>query len=368
MKILHLASPNLGGIESYIFSHYKYMDQDKFQFDFMTQNQSLREAEEYRNFQFHVKLLPTTAAKEPEVFTRRVYEILSEGYDVLHLHTCFWTGFRIEEIAREIGIKKVIVHSHSSAIDETDVKKREMLLKRHEEVKRSFSPDLATDFWACSWKAADWLFGEQIPRSTIRVMKNAIEVERFRFDARLRQATRKELGLEDAWVLGTVGRLSFQKNHAFLLELFRAFHEKYPNAKLLMIGNGELQCELERQIRESGLKDAVLLLGWKASVENYLQAMDCFLLPSRFEGNPISLIEAAASGLPAVIADTITEEAVIADTILREPLDISRWIFALEEVLRKPIDRREGEKTVRMAGYDVRQQAKALEILYESQD
>lgn len=368
MKILHLASPNLGGIESYIFSHYKYMDQDKFQFDFMTQNRDLRDAEEYRNFRFDVKLLPTTAAKDPEDFTRRVYEILSEGYDVLHLHTCFWTGFRIEEIAREIGIKKVIVHSHSSAIDETDVRRRELLLKRHEEVKRSFSSDLATDFWACSRKAADWLFGEQIPKSAIRVMKNAIEVERFQFDPQMRQATRKELGLEGSWVLGTVGRLSFQKNHAFLLEVFRAFHEAHPSAKLIIIGDGELRCELGRQIEESGLKDAVLLLGWKAAVENYLQAMDCFLLPSRFEGNPISLIEAAASGLPAVIADTITEEAVIADIIHRVPLDVSRWIFALEEILRQPIDRREGERTVRMAGYDVRRQAKALEMLYESRD
>ena len=87
MKILHLASPGLGGIETYIFSHYKYMDQREFRFDFMTQNAGLRDAEEFRNFRFDVKLLHTAAGKDPEGFKKRVREILLEGYDVLHLHT-----------------------------------------------------------------------------------------------------------------------------------------------------------------------------------------------------------------------------------------------------------------------------------------
>lgn len=366
MRILHLASPNLGGIEAYIFNHYKYMDQDRFRFDFMTQNRSLRDAEEYRDFRFHVKLLPATAAKDPEGFTRQVRKILSEGYDVLHLHTCYWTGFLIEKIAKEVGIKKVIVHSHSSFIDENDAGKRQILLERHEEVKRAFSPDLATDYWACSWNAADWLFGEQISRNKIKIMRNAIESKRFRFNPEARKRIRAELCLQNNLILGTVGRLTFSKNHEFLINLFFEFQKVNPTARLLIIGDGELRQTLRRQIYENGLENKVLLLGWKPNVEDYLSAVDIFLLPSRFEGNPISLIEATASGLPAVIANTVTEEAVLTETIQRIPVDIPMWNLAITRLASIKSRREDGIEVVRNAGYDVEQQAKVLEVMYGS--
>lgn len=367
IKVLHLTSAyRVGGVDTYIFSHYKYMNRDRFQFTFMTRNGSLQDAEQFQEFSYDVKLLPTTAAGDRELFIKRVREILMEGYDVLHLHTSYWTGFLIEEIAKEIGIPKVIVHSHNTSIaDVSEPEERKARLKQHEAVKKAFSLDLATDFCACSWKAADWLFGPQIPRDKIRIMKNAIEVERFQFNPEVRRRIRAELGLENTWVLGTVGRIAYQKNPEFMVEIFREFHKTHHHAKLLMVGDGELWKDLESQIQKSGLEDAVLLLGWKPNVENYLQAMDCFLLPSRFEGNPISLIEAAASGLPAVIADTITEEAVIADNIHWVPLDISSWLSALEAIFDAPIDRTAGAKVVRAAGYDIKQQAKVLEELYE---
>lgn len=368
MKILHLASPKLGGIEAYIFNHYKYMNQKEFQFDFMTQNADLRNADEYRDFQFNVKLLPTTAAKDPESFANRVREILLEGYDVLHLHTCYWTGFRIEEIAKEVGIKRVIVHSHSTFIDEPNPEKRQMLFARHEEVKKDFSQDLATDFWACSAKAADWLFGPQIPGNQIRIMKNAIEVDRFQFNPQKRRQIRTDLGFQDNFILGTVGRLTFSKNQEFLIDLFFEFRKTHPNARLLIIGDGELRQALERQIYERDLKDDVLLLGWKTNVEDYLSTMDMFLLPSRFEGNPISLIEATASGLSVVAADTVTEEAVLTKTVQRVPVDIAQWNLAITQLASVESNREDGIEAVRGSGYDVKQQAKILEAMYRGEE
>lgn len=367
MKILHLTPPyGLGGIDFYVFNHYRHMDRERFKFTCMTQNRGLREAEEFQDLSFDVRLLPTTAAKGPELFANRVREILMEGYDVLHLHTSYWTGFRVEEIAREVGVPKVIVHAHASFIEEIDDEKRKTLLNRHEECKRSFPLELATDYWACSWKAADWLFGPQVPRDKIRIMKNAIEVERFRFRPEARKQIRTKLGLGNALVLGTVGRMNYAKNQAFLIDLFFEFQKRRPEAKLIIIGDGELRESLETQIDGYGLNGSVLLLGWKPDAENYLQAMDCFLLPSRFEGNPISLIEAAASGLPAIIADTITEEAVIANNIYRIPLEISRWLSALEQTVGESVDRKNGAEIIRNAGYDVKYQAKELERLYEA--
>lgn len=365
IRVLHLASPGIGGIENYIFSHYKYMDQSRFKFDFLTQNRGLKNAKEFQQFNYEVKLLPTTAAKDRELFIWEVKEILTEGrYDVFHLNTCYWTGFLLEEIAQEVGVPKVIVHSHSTFIDENDPDKREQLLRCHEEIKAIFPASLATDFWACSGTAADWLFGSQIPREQIKIMKNAIELERFQFSRQKREQIRAELGLENSLVLGTTGRLAYQKNHSFLVALFSEFVKKYSLAKLLIIGDGELRKELEKQICNSQLEANVFMLGWKTNVEDYLQAMDIFLLPSRFEGNPISVFEAAASGLQCVISDSITAETEVLKTVQRVPLEITLWQSAIATAQKETIDRRNGVKMVRDAGYDVSRQAKVLEGLY----
>lgn len=365
LRVLQLVSPGFGGIESYVFSHYKYMDRRKFRFDFLTQNRALEGAEQYREFSYDVHLLQTTAEKDRDSFVRRMREVLGGGYDVLHLNNCFWTGFLLEELAREAGIRKIIVHSHSTFIDEPDERKRAELLRRHEEIKRAFSPELATDFWTCSRAAADWLFGPQIPRDRIRLMKNAIEVEKYRFDPQKRARLRDELNLGDALVLGTAGRLAYQKNHSFLIDMFSRFHRRRPQSKLLIVGDGELRGELESQITGKGLEKDVLLLGWRTNVEDYLQAMDVFLLPSRFEGLGIAAVEAAASGLPCVLSDQVPEEVAFSEDIQRIPLEISAWTTAVETASQRRPDRQDGAGTVRAAGYDIKRQAKVLEALYE---
>ena len=366
IRILHLTPPGFGGIDSYIFGHYRHMDQQRFRFDFMTQNLELENAEQYQDFSYRVWTLPVTAAQDRSGFIKRVRKILQEGYDVLHLHTSYWTGFLLEELAKEAGIPKVILHAHSTAVDENDPEKRLALSRRHEEIKRAFSPDLATDYWACSWKAAGWLFGEQIPGEKIRIMKNAIEVERFRFSQQKRKKLRQEFGIEeDTLVLGTAGRLSYQKNQAFLIDVFSDFHRRHPNSKLLLVGDGELRGTLKLQIAEKGLEKDVLMLGWRTNVEDYLQAMDVFLLPSRFEGLGIAAVEAAASGLPCLVSDQVPREVAFAENIRHIPLDISAWTAALEETARLHMNRQDGAKAVRAAGYDIKRQAKVLEALYE---
>lgn len=365
IRVLQLVSPTFGGIESFVFNHYRYMDKQRFQFDFLTQNRALEGAAQYREFQYKVHLLQTAANSNKDLFVRHIREIFKEKYDVLHLNNCFWTGYLLEELAREAGIRKVIVHSHSTFIDEPDKVQRAELLRRHEEIKRTFSPDLATDYWACSQVAADWLFGPQIPRGKIRIMKNAIELERFQFDPRKRERVRDELGLGDALVLGTAGRLSYQKNQAFLIDVFAKFRQRCPRSKLLFVGDGELRGELEAQAAALGLEKDVLLLGWKTNVEDYLQAMDVFLLPSRFEGLGIAVVEAAASGLPCLVSDQVPKDVAFTEYIRHIPLALPAWTAALEEASQLRPDRRDGVRVVRDAGYDIKRQAKILEALYE---
>jgi len=363
VKILHLTPPGFGGIDSYIFNHYKYMNQKKFQFDFITQNQALENTEQYRNFQY--KVYPIQAAVQgPDSFRTHIRKIFQNNYDILHLHTSYWTGFLLEELAKEAGIKKVIVHCHSSFIDESNDRKREQLLRHHQQVKQAFSPELATDFWACSKLAADWLFGPQIPKDKIKIMKNAIELEKYQFDKQKRNIIRRRLGVEDSLVLGTVGRLSYQKNHAFLIDVFLKFHQEHPKSKLIIIGDGELRDNLEKRIYDNHLEKDVLLLGWKMDVKNYLQAMDIFLLSSKFEGFPIATVEAIASGLPCIMSDKISKDEMLKENIYYIPLEVSKWNNTLKKVKGIPIDRRKGGNIVRSAGYDVPRQAKILEKLY----
>lgn len=365
IKVLHLTPPGFGGIDAYIFTHYKYMDPSKFQFDFLTQNRDLEGAKQYEGFRYHVYPLPVTAAADRTRFIQCVTDVLKEKYDAFHIHTSYWTGFLLEELAKETGIGKIIVHAHSSFVDEPDDKKRVRLLRRHDEVKRAFSPELATDFWACSQFAADWLFGPQIPRSKIRIMKNAIEIEKFRFAPRKRAHIRNELGLGDALVLGTAGRLSYQKNQAFLIDVFAEFHQRHPNSKLLLVGDGELRGELEEQIARKKLEKDVLMLGWKTNVEDYLQAIDVFLLPSRFEGLGIAAVEAAASGLPCLVSDQVPGEVAFREDIRHLPLNAPTWIATLEELVQLRPNRQDGAEAVRAAGYDIKRQVKVLETLYE---
>ena len=353
-------------MDAYVFNHYQYMDWSRFRFDFMTTSVGFRDAPQYRKYPHTVNILPVAGAENRVSLIQTVQKILQKKYDALHLHTSFWTGTLIEEIAKDMGVPKVIVHAHSSYAEEKNDEKRQRILERHEAVKQSFKVDLATDYWACSQKAADWLFGRQIPRERIAIMQNAIEVDKYRFDPQLRASVREKLGLGDAVVLGTVGRITYSKNHSFLVDMFAEFYKAHHNAKLLIIGDGELREELQAQICEKHLEGAVLLSGWTTDVKCYLQAMDCFLLPSRFEGFPISVLEAVTAGLPCVVSENITDEIIFSERIRQIPLSIPTWIITTEAMLKSQFDRSGGADIVHAAGYDVRLQAKVLERMYEA--
>ena len=172
------------------------------------------------------------------------------------------------------------------------------------------------------------------------------------------------MGLDGALVLGTAGRFAYSKNYDFLLDVFAGFYRKNPRARLLLLGDGELREDLERQIRENRLEDAVLLLGWRTNMEAYFQAMDLFLLPSRFEGLGIAAVEAVASGLPCIVSDQVPKDVVFSPNTRQVPLVLSDWENALAELSQVHIDRHEGVKLTQAAGYDVREQAKELARSY----
>jgi glycosyltransferase involved in cell wall biosynthesis len=292
--------------------------------------------------------------------------VLDKGYDAIHLHTPYWTGFIIEEIAKKRGIPVVIVHSHSTKIDIADEEKRNEASKLHEKVKSSFNMNLATHFCACSDVAADWLFGEQISRDKIRVLHNAIDTEKFSFSPCIREKHRTEFHAKDSFLIGFAGRFCYQKNPEMLIDIFINVSKHLPQAKLLLIGIGEMLEKIKERVFNCGLSEKVIFLGYRTNVSDLLQAMDVFLLPSRFEGLPITLVEAQCSGLHCLTSEYVTKETKITPLLEFLPYDTNVWAKRIREIAGSRFIRDDMSNELDKAGYSLKSQIKVLEDIYSN--
>ncbi len=353
------------GVYKYIFNHYKYFDTSKVEFGFLTRAaEKLKLSEEYKKYGFNVHSFSATQRDNPQKLRNEIKDVLSK-YDIIHLHTSSWRGFLIEEIAMELGMEKVIVHSHSTGIDVTNEEDRIAQNKEHIEYRNKFSEQYATDFLACCYKAADWLFGSSIPKEKIQIMPNAIDVNKFAYNDETRNRIRKSLGIENALVIGHVGRYSYTKNQSFLIELVAKIHHEIPNIKLICIGEGENKALLQKAILEYQVEDNVILIDWVNNVNDYLQAFDIFCLPSIFEGLPISVIEAQAAGLPCLVSETVTEEVEVTPLVKRLPLEKEIWISRIiEEIGSCRYERAKYAELIVNSGYDVKSSGEKLMKLW----
>ena len=350
------------GMTQYALTNWKWMDKDKFTCDFVTMSKHLDFEDEVLATGSRIFYISCYAEDNKAQFVKEFDEILNRGYDVVHLHTKQWKSFLMEEICKRHHVPKVIVHAHNTGIDTADPIKRSAEERLHESVKKKFNTELATDFWSCSRMAADFLFGEQIPQSRVKIMPNAIELESFKYMQDIRNEYRKRFDLENCYVIGHVGRFVYQKNHRFLLKVFHALLQIEENAKLILLGEGELLSEVRREVECMNIEDRVLFLGRREDVNNWYQAMDVFCLPSRFEGLPISMIEAQAAGLPCIGSMEITKEVVVTDHIVRLPFDVEMW---REQLLGyRNIIREDDQMSLRNAGYDIQGQIKVIEKFY----
>lgn len=366
IKVLHrAATTGIGGVESYVMNYYKYIDKSKFQFDFLTRNEKLEDSKQVKELGMGVRTFTATEIGNRDLLIKQINDILDEGYEIIHMNTSYWVGFLIEEIAMERGIPKVIVHAHSSGIDQKDNEKRRLAIETHNYYKSQFGRCHATDFLACSRAAADWLYGPQIPYQEICILKNAIEVDRYSYHQDKRMELRKELDLDGKFLIGHIGRFAYQKNHRFLIDVFWEFHKKMPASTLMLIGEGELEAEIKAQIKEYGLEESVLQMGWRDDVGDLMQAMDVFLLPSWFEGLPVVLVEAQAAGLRCIASDLVTREVAITENIRFLPLDTSTWTEELAG-LACGYERKDMEQAISLAGFNIKNAAKELEKIYLS--
>ena len=195
-------------------------------------------------------------------------------------------------------------------------------------ILRPFNKLFATDYFACGEKAGRWMYGNRcFNAGRVHVMPNAIDTKKYEFDQDARVRLRNELNIpQNAFVVGHVGRFMYQKNHPFLLQVFKEVLRLRENAFLLLVGEGELQETIRQSTREQGLEDKVIFTGARQDVSKLYSAMDVFCLPSFYEGLPVVALEAQANGLPCVFSDRMTEEILLTSKAVQLALDDpERW-------------------------------------------
>ena len=279
------------------------------------------------------------------------------SYDVVHVHSGSISVLAYAaKAARKSGIAKVIVHSHASGIESL----------KHKIIRFVFGFMLrknVTDFLACSEEAGVMKYSSDVVRKKLVVIKNGIDIDKYKYNAAKRERIREELGLEKNFVLGHVGRFSEEKNHEYLVDVFDKIYKQILNSKLLLVGDGELQVKIQDKVKELGLEASVIFVGNVDNVQDYYQAMDVFVFPSRCEGLPFVTVEAQTAGLPCVISKGAPETVKLTDNVFRIDLaDKQSWIDKI--VALRNVRRSNDSESVRKAGYDIRDTAEQIRELY----
>lgn len=363
IRILHII-PVLdgGGVENLLLNYYTHINRDNFVFDFIVHGKKLGILESvFEGMGSKIFHIPT----KHESFIQNLIamkRIISSGnYDVIHAHQREIGAFPMY-FAKRAGIKVRIMHSHMAHMKEN------YLHKTINRFLQIYLKQFSTDWFACSIDAGRSLWGDKETKNgMVHIMNNAIDIEEFRFNASTRHEIRKELGIEGKFVIGTVGRLSYQKNHEFLIKIFMEVQNKNSNTVLLVVGRGELEDEIKKQVFNLGLSEKVKFLGVHTDVPQLLQAMDVFLLPSRFEGLGIVFIEAQAAGLVSFGSDVVVpRESKVTELMNFISLDESTEYWA-EEILKYQYnyERKNMYKEIQHSGYEIKQEAKILERFYE---
>lgn len=357
MKILHTV-PALdgGGAERILFDYTIRMLKDN-QIDFVvhTETEGILEKELKKKGCkiYHIPPL----RKNMKFFFMQLNKIISEGnYDVIHAAGGYRSIIELS-IAKYHGIKVRIAHSHMAYIKETWF---ENIIRK---IVTFFVKKIATDLFACGKEAAIWMWGEKLyNKGQIYVMNNAINISQFKFSCEKRAEIRRALGIENKVVIGNIARFSYQKNHEFLIKVFKEFLKICPNAVLILIGGGELKSEIETQIENLHLTKFVYFMGIRNDVCELVNALDYFVLPSRWEGLPVTMVEVQANGLPILASDTITKEIRLNNNVNYLSLDIGakEWAkFILQSLTQRTVSENLKLK------YDIDNVAKNLENFYK---
>ena len=342
-----ISNMDAGGAETFLMKIYRTMDRTKYQMDFCINREGhcfyQDEIEQLGGSIFRI----SPKSKSVKRFRMELKNIvMCHHYQYVLRITSNAMGFMDLKIAKTAGAEVCSVRSSNSS-DGGGLKAAvahrlgKWLYGKYVDVKVAPS-DLA----------AKYTFGNRAYRNgKVTILHNAIDYDQYRYASAGRKLVRDEYGISDTGiVIGHIGRFMQQKNHPFLLDVFFNFHQKHPESRLLLVGNGELENKIRSKVNNLGLNDTVIFTGVRSDIPQLLSAMDVFVFPSLYEGMPNTVIEAQATGLPCVIADTITKEADITGLVRYMSLERSaeEWAAAVDEQMSM------GRKDTRQAFIDAK--------------
>ena len=323
-RIAHvLTKMDVGGAETFIKNVYRNIDRSKYNFDFIVYS------DEEGEFDKEIKSLGgrifriTSPGKNIIKYLKDFYSICKkEKFDVIHSHAHHFSGIN-SVIAKLAGIKVIISHSHTTVSDNTG----SMPVKVYRKIMTKLIKIFSTNLLACSDEAAEALF-KDIKNPKVSIVNNGIEINRFIKNSYSKEECREKLGLpRDSYIIGNVGRFRSEKNHNFMIDLFKYINERNSNTSLVLVGNGELLEVMKEKVGKLGLSNNVIFLGMRQDIDIVLKAFDVFVFPSLYEGLGIAVIEAEASGLKCVVSDNVPKAVDLTGNVRFLSLndDMNKW-------------------------------------------
>lgn len=344
IKLLNVISGlNNAGTEAVVMNYYRNIDRSEIQFDFLVLNEGNGYYEaEIKSLGGNIYKIPNFTSNPLKNMILKKKFFKEHKYDIVEVHTPSILRYKYCELAKKSGAK-VVFHLHSA-------QKVNGIIKRIALAKlRKYCDEIV----ACSQYAAIEAIGEKADK----IVYNAIDFDKYRFDDGLRRDVRAKLGLtENDYIIGHIGRFSKVKNQKFLISLMQALKSSSENIKLILKGFGEDEEELRSIIKAERLQESVIIISGEYTANQLYNAFDVFVLPSFWEGLPMVAVEAQANGLFVIASDKVTDEINITGRVKRLELNKEIWVKNLlntKEYCRKQIDLNNWQKT----GYEITSEA-----------
>lgn len=353
---------NRAGLENMLMNYYRAMDREVIQFDFLT-HRADRGAfdDEIEHLGGRIYHMPRLYPQNYPCYFRRMGEFFQDHpYRIVHSHIDSMSYFPLSA-AKRAGVENRIAHSHNSSV--------ELNLKFPiKELARFGLRRVANWYFACGEEAGEYLFGKRLWSSNAaRVIKNAVDSDKFTYDDEVRRSVREEYGFgRDTLVVGHVGRFEKVKNHRFLIDVFSRVCSMNADSRLLLVGDGPLRKEIEDQVWSAGLEGRVTFAGLRSDVDRLMNGMDVFMLPSQFEGLPVTVVEARCSGLPVLLSGCLPSDVVQLEGVESMSLKASTDMWARRVIeLAAVANRSDAEKKfLSKSGYGIKENCEILQSIY----
>lgn len=354
---------NRGGMETFIMNVYRSIDRTQIQFDFLVNSESGDYFDEIKALGGNIFYIPSRRKGYGKYLLslKHFFKDHKSKYVAIHYHESSLTSLEPLYFAKKYGIHRRIIHSHNS-----NIKGNKLHYITHY-FGKAFISNLATDYLGCSDKALKWMYQGTGIYNKAELIKNGVNTDDFKFNPNIRSFIRSRLNISDKIVVGHIGRFMEVKNHEFLLKIFNSLLKINPNFKLILVGCGELELKIKNLADDMGISEYISFLGVRSDINDLLQAMDVFVMPSLYEGLPVVLVEAQTSGLPIVCSDTISSMSKLTPQYytcsLSDSLQV--WSDTIQEALNSGYHRKNAVTYIKKAGFDINSVANRLAKLYK---